>query len=343
MIRARIVKNWADFWMNDSEFIAQTPNCSGRWGNVEFTLAEIKEPDYLIVFNRPRANVTVRCRPSCIWGFIQEPPNEIFRSMHKGQRAFGRVFMSDEGNVGGRFILSHPPLPYFVGKSFDDLVDMSIPPKERCVSCITSKTRFFQGHVDRLEFLEQLGKHVEMDMYGRYIKPIASKWDALAPYKYSVVLENCVHPWYWSEKLSDCFLSWTMPLYVGCPRIGQYFPSQSFVALDRHSPERAAEQILQVVTSGAWERNFESLQEARRRTLFQYGCFPYIASLIEKFEVTRDGLEQPVQVNVRAITPRILETWIRSKSRAWRLDLPSWAARKIRSFRPGCLENDESL
>ena len=48
-------------------------------------------------------------------------------------------------------------------------------------------------------------------------------------------------------------------------------------------------------------------------------CFPYIASLIEKFELTGDGPEQSLRGDVRAIAPRYLRPF-RSKSRASRLD-----------------------
>ena len=30
-----------------------------------------------------------------------------------------------------------------------------------------------------------------------------------------------------SEKIADCFLAWTMPIYYGCPRIAEYFPAES--------------------------------------------------------------------------------------------------------------------
>jgi hypothetical protein len=318
--------------MSDSDFLAQTPNSSGLWGDVQFTLDEIEDPDYLIVLNRPKKDITVRCRPSCVWGVIQEPPNEIFRPMHKGQRAFGRILMADERNVSSRHILSHPGIPYFVGKSFDDLKCMPIPEKPKSVCCIMSATRLFKGHLDRLAFLKSLRERVNIDLFGYGIKSIPSKWDTLAQYKYAVVLENYLHPWYWSEKVSDCFLSWTMPLYLGCPRISEYFPVNSFIELDK-SPEIAADQISAAIAHDVWEQNFESLNEARQRTLYEYGCFAYLANQILKFELVRDTREPVTTITVRTVTSSILETWVRSTARSWRLDLPSWVSRKAKAIR----------
>jgi hypothetical protein len=46
-------------------------------------------------------------------------------------------------------------------------------------------------------------------------------------------LENSQSPHYWTEKLTDAYLGWAFPLYVGCPNVGDYFAKESFL-LARH-------------------------------------------------------------------------------------------------------------
>jgi hypothetical protein len=41
--------------------------------------------------------------------------------------------------------------------------------------------------------------------------------------KFSIAVENMISNGYITEKVIDCFLSKTIPLYYGCPKIGEYF------------------------------------------------------------------------------------------------------------------------
>lgn len=49
------------------------------------------------------------------------------------------------------------------------------------------------------------------------------KFDALDRFTYSIVIENDVYPSYFTEKLTDCFVTGTVPIYWGAPDIGDYF------------------------------------------------------------------------------------------------------------------------
>ncbi len=49
------------------------------------------------------------------------------------------------------------------------------------------------------------------------------KSSAIVPYRFSVVMENDSYPDYFTEKITDCFASWTVPIYWGSPSIGDNF------------------------------------------------------------------------------------------------------------------------
>ena len=49
---------------------------------------------------------------------------------------------------------------------------------------------------------------------------------------YSVVIENCKRDYYFTEKLIDCFLTGTIPIYWGCPSIGDYFNTKGIIIVD---------------------------------------------------------------------------------------------------------------
>jgi hypothetical protein len=53
--------------------------------------------------------------------------------------------------------------------------------------------------------------------------PKIDKRDALVPFQYSVVMENARLENWFTEKLIDCFMTKTIPIYWGAPNIAEYF------------------------------------------------------------------------------------------------------------------------
>jgi Glycosyltransferase family 10 (fucosyltransferase) C-term len=317
MITVRIIKNWTNYWMSDASLIAQTPQSSCRWGDVRFTLDDASEADYVIVLNRPTRPVTVRIKPSRIWGVIQEPPNELYAPMHRGQRAFAKVLTSHGDITGGRFVQSHPALPWFVEKSYDELVGSPPVSKGDAVCCVTSANKMFKGHVRRLRLLHELCRQFPLEVFGRGIRPIERKWDTVSRCKYSLVLENYIGDWYWTEKLADCFLAWTIPFYIGCPRVGEYFPKGSFILLNGRSAAEIRKEMQDASEGGFWEKNLDALAEARRRILSQYSMFPYLAGLVEAHHRSGTDASTPARdVRIHSVTPSLISAWTRAKLRA---------------------------
>jgi len=51
----------------------------------------------------------------------------------------------------------------------------------------------------------------------------------LKEYMFSIVIENCREDYYFTEKIIDCFLSGTIPIYYGCPSIGKFFNEKGII------------------------------------------------------------------------------------------------------------------
>ena len=117
------------------------------------------------------------------------------------------------------------------------------------------------------------------DLFGRGFKPIADKWDGLAPYRYAIAVENHSCPNYWTEKIADCFLAGAMPIYHGATNLEAFFPRNSFIKIDITLPD-APRRVAEIVASDLAENNRDSIAEARRRVLNEHNLFPRLASLI---------------------------------------------------------------
>lgn len=276
----------------------QTPFCSGRWGGIEFTLDSVRECDYVIVLNRVPNDTEVFCPPENIWAVMQEPPVREYKWLQKGYDSFARIITPDPVLKGPRFVHDSLALPWHVNKSYDELNLLARPvDKPKDISWVTSSLTGRRGHQQRMKFLHALQGQMNFDLFGRGFEPIEDKFEGIYPYKYTLAVENHSGHFYWTEKISDCFLSWSMPIYYGCTNIEAYFPKESYIKIDISKPEEAADIIRKAVTDRLWEKNLDAIELSRNLVLKRYQFFPYIAGKIrEDMERSRSKTSLPVKL-----------------------------------------------
>jgi hypothetical protein len=56
-------------------------------------------------------------------------------------------------------------------------------------------------------------------------------------FQFSIVIENSKQRHYFTEKLMDCLITKTIPIYYGCPNIDEYFDTKGWILLDAPSVE----------------------------------------------------------------------------------------------------------
>jgi hypothetical protein len=260
-------------------FVRQSPANDGVWEDLRFLINSTQPTDYCVVFNFVHEPWQVSCRPGNLWLLMQEPPTDFYKAMHCGDQVYDRVLTQDTGLTGNRYLWTQPANNWHVCRSYTELVDMPAGEKSRGVSAVVSDKSMFHGHRDRLAFLDRLKSVQPLDHYGRGFQEIADKWDGLAPYRYSLAVENFRNPFYWTEKIADCFLARTMPIYCGCTRITEYFPLESLILFDLEDPD-APEKIREAVAGDAWGRNRDAIEHARSLVLERYQLLPFLAAQI---------------------------------------------------------------
>lgn len=290
----RIIKNW-----DHEGLVEQSPGAKGIVDDIQFTTEPVTEPDYVIVLNAVREPIKVSCPPENVWAVMQEPyvPG-VFEWMVKGHGRYARVFTHHMFSDGGKYVASYPMLPWHVRKSYDELTAMAVPEKTKSLSSIISNKAFFAGHKKRLKFMDALreDRMLSIDMFGKGIQFIEDKWDGLAPYKYSLAIENSRSEDYWTEKLADCFLAFTMPIYYGCENLEAYFPKDAFIRIDINKPDEALQIIKTAIAEGAWEKNFDAIAEARDLVLNRYNFFFNMAREIQSQPVNAEQIKVPIEL-----------------------------------------------
>lgn len=99
-----------------------------------------------------------------------------------------------------------------------------------------------------------LNSDLDFDFYGRgwnlsdsrYKGEATNKHEILKKYEYSIAIENVCEKNYASEKLFDCFLNNTVPLYYGCPNVDELYKSGSYELIDIES-ENVVEDIRKIL------------------------------------------------------------------------------------------------
>jgi len=111
-------------------------------------------------------------------------------------------------------------------------VQWPVVKKHNC-SLIASEKTDLIGHKLRHEVVEWINQtNADVDVMGRGYKPFELKKDGLLAYHYSVVIENVPEPDCFTEKLLDCMLCCTLPIYYGPKNIGEYFNLQGIILCD---------------------------------------------------------------------------------------------------------------
>lgn len=97
--------------------------------------------------------------------------------------------------------------------------------KKFAVSFLTSSKNAAKGHILRHEIFDDLPASIgNLGVWKHKSPPIVpDKRTILEPYMFSIVPENSQHSGYYTEKIIDCFIAKTIPVYWGCPDIGKYF------------------------------------------------------------------------------------------------------------------------
>ncbi|MBC6497810.1 MAG: hypothetical protein GDA54_05780 [Alphaproteobacteria bacterium GM7ARS4] len=161
---------------------------------------------------------------------------------------------------------------------------MSASEKTKIISAICSQKRNRNYHRQRLRFVESLKEEMgdKLDVFGRDSNPIPKKRDGIVPYRYHIVLENCRHPHYWSEKLSDAYMGEAYPFYSGCPNLYDYFPRDSYTPIDIFNIQQSVDTVATLSASTLWLDKRHAVAMAKKRLLHQHNRLSVLSHIVKK-------------------------------------------------------------
>lgn len=281
-----------------SLFLRQTFEGNGIWDVCHFFVNQpLERCDWWVVCH----NSAIR-KPECA---VCDPDHIVYISMEPSEQGlpesfhdqFSQLVLCDRS-------VKHPNIRYANGTTwwvgmkvnhqdghhfspdftltYDTLKELPIPEKQNRISVICSRNKSLPGHTKRLVFLDKLIAHPiskHIDFYGGGIRPIPDKWDAIAPYKYHLVLENSIIPDYWSEKLGDAFLGYAYPVYYGCPNIADYFKPESLKIIDIENFDQTVAVLEHLLSEDKYEYYVPAIIDSRNKVLNDYNIFQLMADI----------------------------------------------------------------
>lgn len=120
---------------------------------------------------------------------------------------------------------------YPMGGCWIKSTDWKVYEKTHSVSIIASEKRDTDGHKLRHEIIEKTSRS-DLALFGRGYHTIPYKLEALKEFRFSYVIENSRCDFYFTEKLIDCLVTGTIPVYYSCPSIGKFFNTDGFLFLN---------------------------------------------------------------------------------------------------------------
>ncbi|GAA0553875.1 glycosyltransferase family 10 domain-containing protein [Chitinophaga japonensis] len=126
-------------------------------------------------------------------------------------------------------VMSLVPNARFVptGGCWIEPASIRIAGKSRLCSFIASSKDWTEGHRLRQQIRAMLPAHIPQ--FGKGFREIALKSAALNDYAYSIAVENINRDAYFSEKIMDCFLTGTVPVYWGSQKVAEYFDPDGII------------------------------------------------------------------------------------------------------------------
>ena len=195
------------------------------------------------------------------------------------------------------FIRNYPCVPWFYGIQFctnsgllhkplrsrlelDEMLGMVYPSKTKLLSMIASGKAGTPGHSWRRDLAVALKSYFGdlVDIFGFGHKPVPDKRVAIDPYVFSIVIENDEADYYVTEKVVDCLIGWSIPIYSGAKQLDSLLDQEVLRIPFGCSVDYAVNVIKAAVSSGGMSH--DALARMRSTAMHRLNLFEELPRLL---------------------------------------------------------------
>jgi hypothetical protein len=244
--------------IHDKSFIDYVPSCTlnNESLNITWDKNKIVNDGDIVFFTdgclHEVNNYTNSNIKKCAW--LLEPPiinNYIYQYMLQNWDKFDMIFTFDENllKISDKFKLT-PSWNTWIKPD-----NQKISKKNKLISIIVSDKKDTFGHKLRhqcVDFLKE--NNIQVDIMGNGYNKIEDKSIGISDYCFSIVVENSKTDFYFTEKLVDCIISGTIPIYWGAKKIDNFFDKNGILTFDN------IEELKKIIKDLSFEK-YESLNQ----------------------------------------------------------------------------------
>jgi hypothetical protein len=169
-----------------------------------------------------------RTGPNIAWLIEAQPyHSQIYEFVRTNHDKFKAIWTHDRALI--ETVSNAIKLPF--GGCWIDDFDWGMHPKTKDFSIIASiHGGDLPGHKMRRHIVA--GAEGYIDLFGSGYNPIDNKITGLKDYRYTFCIENYKRDYWFTEKLIDCFMTGSLPIYWGCPSIGDFFNTDGMLCFE---------------------------------------------------------------------------------------------------------------
>lgn len=274
--------------------------CENSQENIEW--------DYVVIYEKIDSPMNFRVRRGC-WFISGEPQlSSTYTSGFLNQ--FDLVVTTHDGINHPQHVRGQPVLNWHFGYNkssntftynCEQLANMPPPCKIKNISIIASALRMLPGHVRRSKLVERLAYEFpdDIDIYGKGRNYIDDKAEAIIPYRFHIAIENSIQDDYWTEKLADAILGYSVPIYIGANNISKYFPREAMITIDDYNGNALCNIIRGLLGNGSYKysKALPFVIDARKALIYEHNIYNVLRNMLIRDQLTTDdGAAYDVQI-----------------------------------------------
>lgn len=285
-------------WCDDASLKERFLKCYlSSFFKINFTITVESDYDILVTINKPAP--TIREKGKKYIGVFMEPSWLLGEDKKTAMYITCDYVLTYIKHSKFKNNIYYPGLlpfhlTYDEGPNLDYYLRTSHDTKRNSCSIIVSRDKISHStdilYKQRVNLAEKIiESDLPIDIYGkgwdRFVTydnrikgslDLEEKYKGLQDYKFSICIENCSEESYFTEKITDCILVNTIPLYYGCNHIQKFFRSP--IKLSTLSPNGCIDEIKDILRE---EKLKSFYQEDKMLLANKFNLFAAITKLIQ--------------------------------------------------------------
>jgi len=166
----------------------------------------------------------VNAKKKIAWALEPYPFRDNVEWLYNNEDKYDYIFTHDKRFMreGGKWLWTP------TGGSMIPIERWGIKPKTKLISMIVSQKNAASGHKIRHELANKIDR-TKVDLLGDGYGERISKYNGIADYAFTIIVEGEIIEDFFTEKIIDAFSVGTIPIYMGASNISEYFDRNGII------------------------------------------------------------------------------------------------------------------